>query len=191
MALIMFSFAAELFVNSRAIIVSYQGKVYFPTYGSFIPGTTFDFDYEYETNYRDLKKRLNQSNNADGFVIMPLVPYNPYENNLKDEGYPPFPPNFADKHYLGTDNTGRDVLARLVYGFRIAILFSFGLLILTYSIGITLGCAMGYFGGRFDIVFQRLIEVWSNVPFLYVVIIMSSIVVPNFTMLLVIMVLFS
>ena len=85
---------------------------------------------------------------------------------------------------------GRDVLARVVYGFRIAILFSLALLFANYSIGITLGSFMGYIGGRFDIFMQRLIEIWSNIPFLYVIIIVSSIVVPTFGMLVGIMILF-
>ncbi|SMF30409.1 ABC transporter permease [Pseudobacteriovorax antillogorgiicola] len=184
------SLIAELFINSRALMVRYQGEYYFPTYGAFIPGTTFGESYDWETNYRKLKERFAQDG-SENFVILPIVPYNPYENNLKDGEYPPFPPNSEDQHYLGTDNTGRDILARLFYGFRTAILFSLGLLVMTYSIGISVGCMMGYFGGKFDIVLQRMIEIWSNIPFLYVVIIMSSIMVPNFTMLIVIMVMFS
>jgi len=125
-----------------------------------------------------------------GFVIMPPVPYNPYENDLRLNEYPPFPPSFSNRHFLGTDNVGRDVLARLVYGFRTAILFSLGLLFLNYTVGISLGCAMGYFGGKFDLFFQRVIEIWSNVPFLYVIIIVSSIVVPSFMILILIMAFF-
>jgi microcin C transport system permease protein len=154
-----------------------------------IPGNTFDLGYAYETNYRELKKKLDGLEGA-GFVIMPPVPYNPYENDLRINEYPPFPPSFSQRHFLGTDNVGRDVLARLVYGFRTAILFSLGLLFLNYTVGISLGCAMGYFGGIFDLFFQRVIEIWSNIPFLYVIIIVSSIVVPSFMVLVLIMAFF-
>ncbi|MCF8089895.1 MAG: ABC transporter permease subunit [Desulfotignum sp.] len=184
--LILFSFAAELFINSRALVVRYQGTWYFPTYGHMIPGTAFDRDYQYETDYRELKHLFQQAGQGD-FVILPPVPYNPYENDLRLNKYPPFPPSVKDRHFLGTDNVGRDILARLVYGFRTAILFSFFLLMINYTIGIVVGCAMGYFGGRFDLFFQRIIEIWSNIPFLYVIIIVSSILVPSFMILLLIM----
>lgn len=187
--LILFSFAAELFINSRALVVRYQGTWYFPTYGHMIPGTTFDQDYQYETDYRELKHLFQQAGQGN-FVILPPVPYNPYENDLRLNQYPPFPPSLKDRHFLGTDNVGRDILARLVYGFRTAILFSFFLLMINYTIGIFIGCAMGYFGGRFDLFFQRIIEIWSNIPFLYVIIIVSSILVPSFMILLLIMAFF-
>ena len=111
---------------------------------------------------------------------MPPVPFNAYENDLREDAFPPFPPSFEEKHYLGTDAVGRDIAARLVYGFRIAIFFSLALLLANYTIGVSIGSAMGYWGGRFDLFFQRIIEIWSNVPFLYVIIIISSIMVPNF-----------
>ncbi len=189
-ALILFAMFAELFINSRALLVSYNGSLYFPTYGDIIPGSVFGEDYEYETNYRKLKQKFEADGNASNFVIMPFVPYNAYENDLKEGAYPPFPPDFDRHHYLGTDKTGRDILARLIYGFRTAILFSLGLLVLSYLIGVSIGCLMGYWGGKFDLAMQRLIEIWSNIPFLYVVIIISSIMVPNFTMLISIMVFF-
>ncbi|MFO7988602.1 MAG: ABC transporter permease subunit [Desulfotignum sp.] len=188
-SLIVFSFAAELFINSRAVVVRYQGTWYFPTYGKMIPGTTFGLDYQYETDYRELKQIFQQAGRGD-VVILPPVPYNPYENDLRLNQYPPFPPSAEDRHFLGTDNVGRDILARLVYGFRTAILFSFFLLVINYTIGIFIGCAMGYFGGRFDLFFQRVIEIWSNIPFLYVIIIVSSILVPSFMILLLIMAFF-
>lgn len=189
--LIVLSMFAELVISNRALMVKYDDSYYFPTYGDIIPGTTFGETYEWETNYRKLKEKFDAEPEKGNFVILPPVPFNAFENDLKEGEYPPFPPNFSDQHYLGTDNTGRDILARLFYGFRTAIMFSLGLLVMTYSIGISVGCMMGYFGGKFDIVLQRLIEIWSNIPFLYVVIIMSSIMVPNFTMLIVIMVMFS
>ena len=182
--LVFISCFGEVFINSRAVMVYYNGQFYFPTYTKMIPGSVFQLGYEYETNYKDLKTKFKNTSN---FVIMPPVPYNPYENDLKVNEYPPFPPSFKEKHFLGTDNVGRDILARLVYGFRTAIIFSFVLLILNYTIGITIGCSMGYFGGKFDLIFQRIIEIWSNIPFLYVIIIIASIVIPSFMILLLIM----
>ncbi len=188
MTLILISLFAEVFINSRAIVVYHQGSLYFPTYGQMIPGSDFGLGYSYETNYRDLKVKLTEE--GTGFVLMPPVPYNPYENDLNIHDFPPFPPSFSQKHFLGTDNVGRDILARLVYGFRTAIVFSIVLLLLNYTMGIAIGCSMGYFGGKFDLFFQRIIEIWSNIPFLYVIIIVSSIVVPSFMILILIMAFF-
>ncbi len=186
--LVLLSVFAELLVNSRALVVHYNGEWFFPTYGAVIPGKTFGLDYDYETNYRDLKKRW--ADDPDNFVILPPIPYNPYENDLRDGEYPPFPPSIEDRHYLGTDTTGRDVAARLVYGFRTAIFFSLILLFASYLIGVSIGAAMGYFGGLFDLLFQRIIEIWSNIPFLYVIMIISSIMIPNFAMLILIILFF-
>ncbi len=183
------SLAAELLVNNRAIIVHYQGKNYFPTYGRMLPGTTFGLPYNYETNYRELARLFKEKNNGN-WLIMPPIPFNAFENDLREDGYPPFPPSLTSRHFLGTDGVGRDIVARLVYGFRIAIFFSLILLAVNYTIGVSIGSAMGYWGSTFDLIFQRIIEIWSNVPFLYVIIIISSIVVPNFLMLILIMAVF-
>lgn len=187
-SLVLLSCFAELLVNSRALFVSYQGEWYFPTYGAVIPGRQFGLDYEYETNYRDLKVALDAS--GEGTVILPLVPYNPFETDLKSDAFPPFPPSFEDQHYLGTDMIGRDLVARLVYGFRTAIFFSLILLVVSYFIGVSIGAAMGYFGGAFDLFFQRIIEIWSNIPFLYVIMIVSSIMIPSFFTLIAIILVF-
>ncbi|MDY6824532.1 MAG: ABC transporter permease [Thermodesulfobacteriota bacterium] len=187
--LILLSLGAELLINNRAIVVSYNGEIYFPTYGNIIAGTTFGFDYRHEANYRDLARRI-KNNDAGNWIIMPPVPYNPYENDFSQDSYPPTAPSMAKKHYLGTDTSGRDVLARLMYGFRIAVFFSLALLAVNYVIGVAIGSAMGYWGGRFDLFFQRIIEIWHNIPFLYVIIIVSSIMVPSFAMLLGIMAFF-
>ena len=186
----------ELLVNNRALVVSYEGTWYFPTYTEFHPGTDFGLDYHYETNYRELQKLFLESE-TDNFVVMPIVPYSPFENHAPSGIYKPEPPSADLEHYLGTDTTSRDILARLFYGTRIALLFSIAFMVCVYLIGITIGCAMGYFGGMFDLVFQRLIEIWSNVPFLYMVIIVFSVIPSTFsipiriTILLIVMVLFS
>lgn len=193
---LLLSLFGELLVNNRAIIVSYEGELYFPTYSAFHPGTDFGLNYPYETNYRELQQRFEESG-SDNWVLMPLVPYSPFENDASSGIFRPEPPNLDKKHYLGTDTTSRDILARLFYGTRIALVFSLGFMASVYLIGVLVGCAMGYFGGTFDIVAQRLIEIWSNIPFLYMVIIVFSVIPDTFTVttriiiLLTVMVLFS
>jgi microcin C transport system permease protein len=183
------SIFAELLINSRALIVYDGDRLYFPVYGSMIPGKEFGLDYNYETNYRKLQKQYREQAGA-AFILMPPVPYNAFEMDLREGKYPPYPPSWEDRHYLGTDVIGRDLVARLVYGFRICMAFSLLLLFLNFSIGIALGCVMGYVGGKFDLMFQRVIEIWSSVPFLYVIMIISSIVIPNLILLVFISVLF-
>ena len=189
MVFILISVFAELLINKQALIVYYNGKFFFPIYGEYIPGNIFGLEYAYEANYRELKQHFTKQNKGN-WVLMPLVPYDSYENDLKEDQYPPFPPSISERHFLGTDIVGRDILARLVYGFRIAIFFSLVLLMVNYMIGISIGSAMGFWGGKFDLIFQRIIEIWSNIPFLYIIIIISSIVVPNFLMLILIMAFF-
>jgi len=197
--LIVLSFFGELLVNNRALIVRHDGHWYFPTYGSNLPGTTFGYDYTYETNYRDLQARLRTENRGN-WVLMPPVTYSPNENTSFEGVFKPAPPSWMGGptgHWLGTDTTGRDIFARLFYGIRIAILFSLSFMVLTYLVGITIGCLMGYYGGVFDLIVQRLIEIWSNIPFLYMVIILFSVIPSTFSipvrigLLLVVMVLFS
>lgn len=184
----------ELLVSDRALIVSYEGELFFPTYGEFHPGSDFGLDYEYEVNYRALGRSFKGSEN---WLIMPPVPYSPLENHAPSGIFKPVGPSLAEQHYLGTDTTSRDILARLFYGTRIALYFSLAFMVCVYGIGIAIGCAMGYFGGVFDLIFQRLIEIWSNIPFLYMVIIVFSVIPATFsvpvriTILLTVMVLFS
>ncbi len=186
----------ELLVNSRALIVNYDGELFFPTYTGFHPGTDFGLDYSYEVNYRELQEKFNAQGGED-WVLMPLVPYNPYENNGHGGMFRPTAPSAENQHYLGTDTTSRDILARLFYGTRIALVFSLAFTAWVYLIGISVGCAMGYFGGVFDLLFQRIIEIWSNIPFLYMVIIVFSVIPSSLTVssrigiLLAVMVLFS
>lgn len=187
--LLLLSCMAELFVNSRALVVSYEGKWYFPTYGTYIPGSTFGLFYEYETNYRELQQEFE---NADGgnWVLMPLVPYSAREIDFDNFFGSALGPSLETKHFLGTDPNGRDVLAGIVYGFRTAMGFAIVLLICTYVTGICIGCLMGYWGGLFDLLFQRVIEIWNTVPFLYVIMIVASVVSRSFWTLLAVMVIF-
>jgi len=186
----------ELLVNNRALIVKYQGSLYFPTYTAFHPGTDFGLPYSYETNYRELKERFAEQG-GDNWVLLPLVPYSANENHSTSGIFRPEPPSAQYKHYLGTDTTSRDILARLFYGTRTALFFAIAFTLAVYSIGIAVGASMGYFGGMFDLLFQRVIEIWSNVPFLYMVIIIFSVIPATFSILtrigilLTVMVLFS
>jgi len=168
--LYLLSLGAELLVNNRALAVSYQGRLHFPTYGAFIPGTTFGEDYSYEANYRELRQRFRTENKGD-WVLLPPVPFGPLENDLSSGLLHPSPPSWSTGHWLGTDPTGRDVLARLFYGFRIIMTFALVFTAAVYLLAITVGCAMGYFGGWVDLFGQRLVEIWQNIPLLYVVII--------------------
>ncbi|MGF1760516.1 ABC transporter permease subunit [Photobacterium sagamiensis] len=186
--LLILSLFAEFLINSQALIVRYSGDYYFPVMSDVRPGTDFGLNYSKEADYRELQQLFEQQN-GDDFVILPLVPWNPYEQDFSGE-YPPTAPSFEDQHYLGTDTIGRDILARLFYGFRIAMGFALITMVISYAIGVSVGCAMGFWGGKFDLIAQRFIEVWSMVPFLYVIMILVSITRPTFTLFVAINVLF-
>ena len=198
-AVTVWSLFAELFINDRALIVHYEGTWHFPTYGAVQRGDTYGLTGTAAftpVDYRELDARWEAEGSAN-WILIPLVPYGPNESIPFEGVIKPRPPSAEVGHYLGTDRTGRDILARLVYGFRIAIFFALAFTVLTFQVGIVLGCLMGYFGGWFDLLVQRLIEIWSNIPFLYMVIIVFSIIPTAFTatvrilLLLIIVVLFS
>jgi len=193
------SLFAEYLVSNQALIVKYEGEYSFPTFSQTQLGREFDLegvDGQIPVNYRELQQKFREEQ-AGNWVLMPLIPYGPNEQNPIDGHLKPQGPSLENRHFLGTDSTGRDITARLVYGFRIAIFFALAFMTMTYLIGIIIGCAMGYFGGWFDLVFQRFIEIWSNIPFLYMVIIAFSVIPDSLSiptrilLLLLIMVLFS
>ncbi len=187
--LVLLSCGAELLANNRALVVHYNGDWFFPTYGRFLPGTTFGFDYPHETDYRALQQHF--AGEARGnWVLMPPIPWNPYESHAAAGLFPPLAPSLEHRHFLGTDGAGRDIAARLLYGFRLSMAFSLLLLLCNYLIGTIVGIAMGFYGGRFDLVMQRIIEIWSSIPTLYVIMIVASIMLPGFWVLLGIMVFF-
>jgi len=263
---IVLSIFSPYLAESRALFVWHNGTFYLPTF-QFHEMKTFgqqpppDWDTgEIETEYRRLQREWALEPERGNFVIMPLIPWNPYENDFwyneilteiqgpldrgdimaaarlaRREGLdelasaiesgeikrlladpersatgnlvglarsgampslaglgqvPPTPPDFARRHYLGTDSQGRDVAARLLYGFRISIFFALFLVAFGQVIGTFIGSLQGYLGGRFDIISQRVIEVLISIPFLYVVIIMAALFAPSFWMLLAIMALF-
>jgi microcin C transport system permease protein len=177
---LLMSLTGEMFINNRALIVSYEGEIFFPTYTAYHPGIDFGFDYLYETNYRQLKQHFADTD-SDNWVLMPPIPYSPFENDASTGIFRPEAPDAAKQHYLGTDTTSRDILARLFFGTRIALIFALGFMVAVYLIGVAVGCAMGYLGGMFDILSQRVIEIWSNIPFLYMVIIVFSVIPDAFT----------
>ncbi|OAN13973.1 peptide ABC transporter permease [Photobacterium jeanii] len=186
--LLLLSLVAELLINSKALLVSYNNQWYFPVVSQVRTGAEFGLGYQKEADYRELQAFYQQQGEGN-FVVMPLIPWDPYEQDFSGD-FPPTAPSFADKHYLGTDTIGRDIVARLVYGFRIAMGFALSTMVISYAIGVAVGCAMGFWGGKFDLIAQRLIEVWSMVPFLYVIMILVSITQPTFTLFVAINVLF-
>lgn len=180
------SLVLPLFIGRNALIVKYKGELYFPVF-SYYPAEKFGQDVHGEANYRLLKEQFGQT---DDFVLLPLYPYGPEENLLSEiSGPPPHKPSV--RHPLGTDDRGRDVLSRLAYGFNISMSFALLVAFFAYVLGVSLGAVSGFYGGRFDTGLQRLIEIWATLPFLYIIIIISSVVSPGFFLLTFVMVLFN
>ena len=206
------SLFAEYIANDRPVVINFRGELYFPIH-NFYAETTFGGDFRTEASYRDPEVRcLIRTGGAElclddpteamlqaetgivdgaeieaGWVVWPLIPYS--YNTINDIGRAaPSPPD--DRHLLGTDDTARDVLARIIYGFRLSITFALIVTALTSVIGIAAGAVQGFFGGVLDLLFQRVIELWNSVPSLYVIIILSSMFVMNFWLLVFLMTLF-
>ena len=180
------SIFADFIANDKPLLIKFDQEYYFPIINDY-PETIFGGDFETEADYRDpyVIKLIEDK----GWIIMPLIPYT-YNTIIRDLDVPaPAPP--SKKNWLGTDDQARDVLARLIYGFRISILFGFTLTFFSMIIGVSAGAIQGFFGGRIDLFFQRFIEIWSAIPTLYVLIILASIVQPNFWWLLMILLFFS
>jgi len=168
------SFFLPLLVNSTAWLVRYQGEFYFPLL-RYYPAATFGQASFGEPDYRALAQTFREQDQGD-WAILPLYPYSATESLLDLPGTPPHPPSW--QHVFGTDDRGRDIFARLAYGFNVSLSFALLVLAISYAVGIAVGALLGYFGGKLDILGQRVIEVWSSLPFLYTIIIVSSIVVP-------------
>ena len=177
---------AEFIANDKPILVVFDNKFYFPVIEK-IPETFFGGEFETESDYKDpfVQKLIN----TNGFFVMPLIEYS-YDTINYDLKVPsPSSPTF--ENLLGTDDQGRDVLARLIYGFRISVFFGLILTFLSSFIGIVIGGLQGFYGGVVDLYGQRFIEIWSGLPVLYLLIIISSFIEPSFWVLLFIMLLFS
>tara|TARA_X000001036_G_C20691606_1_gene809607 strand:+ start:3345 stop:4526 length:1182 start_codon:yes stop_codon:yes gene_type:complete len=212
-----FSILSPLLINSKPILVKYEGSYYSPLFTELFTNDFYEAKFfgqdsimgriKYgEPHYRILQKTFRTQNNGN-FIIMPLYPYDPYEDVLSelDEQYTdlngnnkwdtnePFvdsnkdgklnqyrPATFPDSiHIMGTDNQGRDVLARLIYGFRISITFALIVTIFSYTIGIFMGGILGFYGGKIDLFGLRLIEIYASIPFLFVLMILGNFIKPN------------
>ncbi len=177
---------AEVIANDKPFVVYFKGEVYFPIVKAY-PETTFGGDFLTEADYRN--PYLSELIERDGWALWPIVRYH-HRTVAWDLPVPaPAPPD--RNHWLGTDDQARDVLARVIYGFRISVLFGFALTFISAIIGVSAGAVQGYFGGWLDLIFQRFIEIWSGLPTLYLLIILASVVEPNFWWLLGLLLLFS
>ncbi|WP_446008668.1 ABC transporter permease [Candidatus Electrothrix sp.] len=174
------SLFAEVLSNDKPLLVQYQGEYYFPLLKAY-PETVFGGDFETETDYQDpyILDKLTSNGNT---VIFPPNPYDYTSINLNIGKPVPSPP--SQDNILGTDDRGRDVFARLLYGFRLSVLFGFALTLTGTLVGIIAGAVQGYFGGKTDLIFQRFIEIWSSMPELYLLIIFFSIFHPSTLLLL-------
>lgn len=177
---------AELIANDKPVLIIYGDNFYYPIFNEY-PETTFGGIFETETDYRD-KYVIEEIKNNGGKIYWPLIKFSYDTINYDFEGEHPAPPN--SMNLLGTDDRGRDVLARVIYGFRISVIFGFTLTIFCSLIGIIAGAIQGYFGGAVDLIFQRVIEIWDSIPTLFLLIILASIIEPTFWILLGFMLLF-
>jgi len=177
------SMGAELIANDKPLVVRYEGKFYFPIVKS-QPERVFGGDFVTPTDFLDPDIRHNITSNGN-WAIYPPIPYSYETLNYFSKVPNPAPPSLDN--WLGTDDRGRDVLSRLIYGFRLSILFGLALTIVGVSVGIITGSLMGFFGGKFDLVSQRLIEIWSAMPELYLLIIFASIFNPSIWLLVILL----
>jgi microcin C transport system permease protein len=180
------SLFAELIANDRPLLVWHDGALHVPVLVAY-PETAFGGAFPTEAAYRDPAVRALIE--AKGWMLWPPIPFRYDTINYELAVPAPAPPSRVN--WLGTDDQGRDLLARLIYGFRISVLFGLTLTLVSSAIGIVAGAVQGYFGGWVDLLGQRLIEIWSGLPLLYLLIILASVVEPNFWWLLGLMLLFS
>jgi microcin C transport system permease protein len=177
---------AEFIANDKPLIVNYDGAFYYPVMVTY-PETVFGGEFELEADYTD--PFIQELIDEKGWSIWPPIPF-AYDTIIFDLDNPA--PSAPDgRNWLGTDDQARDVLARVIYGFRISVLFGLILTLASSVIGIIAGAVQGYFGGWTDLLFQRFIEIWSGLPVIYLLIIMASVVQPSFFTLLTLMLLFS
>ena len=186
MALLLLCLGAEFVANDKPLLINYDGGFYTPIFQNY-PETTFGGDFETEADYRD--PYVDELITANGWMIWPPIhfSYDTINYNLPT----PAPSGLTSENIFGTDDQGRDVAARVIYGFRISVLFGLILTIISSIIGVIAGAFQGYYGGRLDLIMQRVIEVWASLPSLYILIIFSAMFVPGFWTLLMILLLFS
>jgi microcin C transport system permease protein len=204
------SLGAEFVANDKPFVIRVDGKTFFPVFVTY-PETAFGGEFETAADYRDpyLRKLIAE---RGGTVIWPLIRYSYNTHNLDLPTPAPSPPTWMlteeqckpivqkkglsgcrdlEYNWLGTDDQGFDVVARLIYGFRISVLFGLTLSLISSVVGVTAGAIQGYFGGWTDLLFQRFIEIWTSVPSLYLLLIVSSVLVPGFFVLIGVLLLFS
>jgi microcin C transport system permease protein len=182
LALFVFSLFAEFIANDKPLLVQFDGHFYMPALFDY-PETTFGGDFETSADYKD--PYVGGLIQAKGWMIWPLIPYSYNTAVLDLSGPSPTPPD--RRNWLGTDDQARDVLARVIYGFRISVLFGLTLMLFCTPVGIAAGAVQGYYGGKVDLFFQRFLEIFSSLPTLFVLMILASVVTPNFWWLLGIM----
>lgn len=186
LVLLILCVSAEFVANDKPLLVKFDSGYYVPVFQNY-PETKFGGDFETEADYRD--PYVKELINAKGWMIWPPVRFS--YDTINYDLPTPAPSSPTGENIFGTDDQGRDVAARVIYGFRISVLFGLALTIISSIIGITAGAFQGYYGGRLDLIMQRLIEVWSSLPSLYILIIFSAMFVPGFWTLLLILLLFS
>ena len=179
------SLGAEFIANDRPLLVNYRGSIYFPVFKDYAE-TDFGGVFPSEANYRD--PYLAQLIDGQGWMLWPPIRFRHDTVNYNLPVPAPAPP--SAENWLGTDDQGRDVLARLIYGLRISVLFGLLLTLTSSVVGVAAGAVQGYFGGRVDLLFQRFLEIWGGLPQLFILIIVSSVVVPGFWTLLLVLMLF-
>ncbi len=168
------SLFAPILANEKPLLVYYNGNYYFPIF-KFYPEKTFGGKEETLPNYKRLLRSSEFSKESGNYMLFPLIPYGYNESNLESLEEDEFPPSKPSaKHLLGTDDRGRDVLTRILYGFRISMTFSLILVFIEVIIGTIIGGLQGYFSGLVDLSIQRIIEILSSIPFLFMILIMGS-----------------
>jgi len=180
------SLLGPLLAGDRPLLMSYNGELYAPVF-QYLSDADLGGQYDTEADYVALRGR---SDFVDGknWMLLPLVPHDPLRSHLSGDQPPPHPP--SKEHWLGTDSSGRDLLSRLIHGFRISMFFALALTLVSAIAGIAIGGAQGFWGGKFDLIVQRITEIWSALPFLYVVILVGALFGRSFWMLLFSMALF-
>jgi len=180
------SLFSELIANDKPLIMRYNDKFYFPIFKTY---TDADFggDFPTEANYKD--PYIAGNIKANGWMLMPPLEFS--FNTIDYEIDKPTPTPPSKRHWLGTDDEGRDIVARILYGIRLSVIFAFTLTLVSSIIGVFIGAIQGYFGGKVDLIIQRIIEIWDSLPQLFILIIVASIFLPTFLSLLCILLFFS
>jgi len=186
MVLFVLCLGAEFVANDKPLIVSYENSLYFPVFNTY-PETTWGGDFQTETVYRD--PYVTELIEEKGWMIWPPIRFS--YDTINYDLPTPAPSAPTSENWLGTDDQGRDVMARVIYGFRLSVLFGLTLTVISSIIGVFMGAVQGYYGGKLDLGLQRVIEVWASLPSLYILIIFSALFTPGFWTLLLILLLFS